>query len=261
MKKMILPILAILTFCSCDNNNVSHNPTGPTPWVTIIKFTKPEYVNNLIVSDYKNFDNFILMRGNECSANYLMNFHSQNWNHRFPSLEDRTPYIELTDGWYLVDWTWYHYPYDGKTLLTEVTWDIYNGECNFDKSVPHISKNVFQKKEIEFASFVTYLFQNGECPMFDIYVDYYKDTVRANEYLYFSSIFGHLDGFDGNYGDFLEGPEDRCLCNLTEELDDLWETIRQQLINIINNGDLDKLPVADYEILLKESEEYGRDHI
>ena len=97
--------------------------------------------------------------------------------------------------------------------------------------------------------------------MFDIYVDYYKDTVRANEYLYFSSIFGHLDGFDGNYGDFLEGPEDRCLCNLTEELDDLWETIRQQLINIINNGDLDKLPVADYEILLKESEEYGRDHI
>lgn len=235
-----------IALVSCENNS-QYQEEAPDSWVNIIKFTNPSYVNYLIVNDYGE-EFFFLVRGNHCSANYLKNSSDKEWIYDFPSLESRIPYIELTDGWYLIDWTWQYYPHNGKTLLTDVTWKNYHGEYTFDRSTPHISENAFQKKEIGIANLVAYSCPDGNYPTFKY------DTVSLNEYIYFNTLIGGRYSYMGIPTPFL-GSDGYCLCSRVEELDALWNLIRQQLINLIKNGDLDNIPPADINKLLKDIEQ------
>ena len=247
MKKSFLAVIVIavmVTFISCDNQPADQQPESA---LTLIKFKNPSYVNNLIVTDYDNSDVFLLMRGNNCSKGYLTNTSGKDWIYDFPSLEKRTPYIELTDGWYLVDWSWRFYPYNGQVLLTDVTWDNYNGEYSFDKSIPHISKNIYDRKDIPFIDLVAYSFPDGNYPTF-IFRSLTSNTgeeysEELNEYLYISQLYGGDQYATLGY----LNPNGNCLCNRVEEMDDLWDLLRTQLINVIKNGDLKSLPRATKE--------------
>ena len=226
---------------SCENNRPMPEPADSA--VYIVKFTKPSDVNNLIVTDY-GWEHFILMRGNCCSANFLKNTSGRDWIYEFPSIEDRIPYIELADGWYLIDWTWQYYPYNGKVLLTDVTWDNYHGEHLFDRSISYISgDDIYEKKEIEIGKLVNYLYPDGNYPTFKY------NSIMLNEFRYFHTLYGGRYSCEGKALPYL-GNEGECVCSRVSEMDTLWEFIRQQLITVIKNGDLDNLPSADFQKLL-----------
>ncbi|MBQ6764141.1 MAG: hypothetical protein IJP45_03025 [Paludibacteraceae bacterium] len=243
MKRLFLSaiiIASIITLSSCHSGSEADLP--PDNDVTLIKFKDPSYVNNLIVNDYST--GFFLMRGNRCNAGYLKNTYGKDWNYSFEPLDERTPYIELIDGWYLIDWSWNCYPYNGQTLLTEVTWDNYKGEYFFDKSTPHISGNIFEKRGVNFMDLVAYTYPNGNYPLFTFHYPNSSYVEEVNEYLYFSYLIG--GPYAGPHIDFLSGNGD-CLCNRVEEMDALWDLIRSQLITLIQNGDLYSLPRATEE--------------
>ena len=240
MKKSFLwavIIASIVTLSSCEKHNVNGLP--PDNAVTLMKFKDPSYVNNLIVNEYD--AGFLLMRGNKCSAGYLFNTYGNAWNYGFEPLDERIPYIELTDGWYLIDWSWYGYPYNGKALLTEVTWDNYKGEYSFDKSTPHISGNIFEKRDVNFMDLVAYSYPDGNYPLYTFHYPNSSYVEEVNEYLYFSYLIG--GPYAGPHINFLSSNGD-CLCNRVEEMDALWNLIRSQLNTLIQNGDLSSLPHA-----------------
>lgn len=240
-RAFLLAIIVVIAafFCSCER------PTGPglppALSVTIVKFKDPSYANNLIVNDYGKDKEFILMRGNRCSAGYLKDFMGKDWTYNFEPMEGRIPYIELSDGWYLIDWTWLYYPYNGNVLLTEVTWDNYNGEARFDHSTPHISaKNLIEKKGINVMDLVAYSYPDGNYPKYHfryLNSDYEADL---NEYYL-------IDQFECCGEEFLPRGGDDCWCDRVEEMDALWDLLRTQINTLIQNGDLYSLPRATQE--------------
>lgn len=237
---LLLVSFSILTFVSCDNNSQLEVPE-PEHTLTLIHFTEPSYVNHLIVNDYENAESFLLMRGNQCDSEYLKNTSGQEWRYEFESLNNRIPYIKLVDDWYLVDWSWYMYPLNGQTLLSEVTWDNYNGEYTFDKSIPHITGNIYERKDIVIKDLIVYSCPDGKYPTFmydskDAHSGE-ESTEEVNEYVYYSRILTYP---------YLE-ENGNCPCNRVEELDALWDVFRQQLDKLIKNGDLNSLRSATDE--------------
>ncbi len=242
----LLVSVLILTFVSCGNNQQLEAPQ-PEYALTLLHFTEPSYVNHLIVNDYDNTDSFVLMRGNQCDSAYQRNFSGKEWIYKFGSLNNRAPYIELTDDWYLVDWSWYMYPLNGHTLLTDVTWDNYKGECFFDKSTPHITDNIYERIDIVVEDLIVYSCPDGKYPTFmlninDVYnIDKGEEPVEeVNEYIYYLRMLTTPSH------PYLE-ENGKCACNSVEELDGLWDVFRQQLIKLIENGDLKSLPSATSE--------------
>ena len=244
MKKIVLSIIVIAltaTFIGCEQKEEA---LPPALTVTLMKFKEPSYINHLIVTDYSNCKDFLLMRGNNCSAGYLYYFSGKDWTYDFPSLDERTPYIELSDGWYLVDWPWYMYPYNGQVLVTDVTWDSYKGEWQFDKSSPHISQNIYERKDIGVIDLVAYSYPDGNYPTFAFRYPNSDYEDELNEYLYMSALIGgpHM----GPMMHYLDASGD-CLCNKVEKMDDLWNLLRLQLNTLIQNGDVYSLPAATQE--------------
>ena len=251
MKKymcFILLLSVVFTFSNCGNHG-GVEATEPEKYLVLMHFTEPSYVNNIIVNDYKDGKYFVLMRGNRCDEDYCKNsFYAEDWVEEIRSLSGRTPYVELADGWYLVDWPWWLYPNNAQTLLTENTWDNYKGEYIFDKSTPHITGNIFKKKYIGVADLVVYSYPNGNYPTFTFSKTNEqtgeKIDVELNEYMYYSKLMGNRDVGSG-LPYLNKGGE--CLCNRVEELDALWDLFRQQLNTLIENGDLNSLRPATEE--------------
>lgn len=254
--KILFLLLSFASFAACNGPGTNNPSSGSNPATTlpessvmIIKFTNPEYADNPIVSDYADYEHFVLFRGNQCSALYMNSFYGKEiWEFDFPSLDGRSPYIPLTDGWYLVDWTWDNYPYDGKTILTAVTWDTYQGEFMFDKSTPHVSGGVFQKRGIRVDQLITYAYPEGNYPIFDYKVPGHDTIVSLKEFEYFENLT------NGRYVSWGYPPyltiDGDCLCNRVEEMDNLWDLLRQHLVAVIENDDLDNLPAPNMRKLL-----------
>lgn len=252
MKKymcFILLLSVVFTFSNCGNHG-GVEATEPEKYLVLMHFTEPSYVNNIIVNDYKDGEYFVLMRGNRCDEDYCKNsFYAEDWVEEIRSLSGRTPYVELADGWYLVDWPWSQYPHNAQTLLTDNTWDNYKGEYVFDKSTPHITGKIYETKYIRVQDLVVYSYPDDNYPTYPFKGNfsgiYIEDDV--NEYLHY--VF--LIGAPGRSGMKYLANDD-CLCNRVEELDDLWNLFRQQLITVIQNGDLNSIPyvTTDKEIEL-----------
>ena len=248
---LLVITIVILMISSCGSTEISV-PEAPEPSLTLIRFTNPSYVNNIIVTDYDNFKGFVIMRGNECDEHYLKNTSGKEWIYDFPSLDSRTPYIELNDGWYLVDWSWSSYPYNGQVLLTDITWEKYKGEFGFDKSTAHISGNIYERIGIKVSDLVIYSFPDGNYPLFKFHGVHDRTgeeyVEELNEYLYFSSFFGGRGCVMSPSLSYIR-KDGYCLCNKVEELDDLWELFRQQLNTAIGNGEILSIPSATDEQL------------
>ena len=136
-------------------------------------------------------------------------------------------------------------------LLTDVTWDNYNGEYSFAKSAPHTSKNIYERKDIKVADLVIYSYPDANYPTYKFHnvdkqgIEY---TEELNEYMYLSKLIGGPEtGPDLSYLD----ADGNCLCNRVEEMDNLWELLRMQLNNLIKNGNLESLQSATDEQLSK----------
>lgn len=235
--KLCLAASLIVVFSACSQVQVNYDP-DPPHIITIMHFSDLAYTNNLIVTDYKDIEKFVLMRGNECMRDEWTNDSYEEWPFDFPIIR-RSPYIELTEGWYLIDWTWLNYPYDGQIILTDITWENYDGNFYFDKSLPHITNNNFyETKFIKLTDLMEYSYPNGQYPTYqfkahrnDGLADYYEDTVY-NEYQIIDKFFRM---------NFLS-VEQSCACgDQSDTLDKMWEVLRQQITTVIKNGDLENI--------------------
>ena len=260
MKKTVIFAIMLIAvfFSSCGWTNIVED-TEPRPYVLIIKFKDPAYRNNLIVSNYDDMEKLVLMRGNLCERTYFLTWPSLcpelnsspdeiiAW---YDSLERiRDPFWNLPQGWFLIDWAWNGlgeaYPYDGNTILNDFTYYNYmeNGSCYFDKSLPHITKDrhdLYELRMINIADLMAYTTPSGEYPTFTIHswdVVHDLDTVIAfsNQYFYHSSLRTIHPISNTTH----------CLCGMADEMDGYWAYVQNQLSDLINNGDLDKLPQFD----------------
>ena len=240
MKNRLLLLVSIIAI-GC-NSNITE--LSPEPHITILKFKEPSYKNYPIVSKYgsNNDAELVLMRGNRCSAEYIKNTSGKEWTYDFQPTENRNPYIELADGWFLVDWMWYMYPFDGKILLTDVSWDIYNGEYHFESNQSHIQglENICYRKDIPIKDIIAYIYPEKNYPTYRINM---YDTV-SGEYVLEMNEYQLVEFTNCENHPAFPYLSDKttCMCEIVSEMDELWSIIRKQLITIINNGDINNLP-------------------
>lgn len=250
---ILVVLLGTMLFIGCNNGELD---VEPQPYVLIVKFKDVSYKNHLIVTDYSEGadGNSILMRGNWCERTQYLTFsendvdgskiNGEDWNFSFPE-RIRDPFWALPDGWYLIDWAWHGlstpYPYDGNTILTDVTFDNYRtyGPSEFDKSVPHVykgRKNIFESRMINIADLMGYSYPDGNYPSYKMR-SYNKtsgaDSIKvfANQYFYHRVLActKPVSNFEN------------CLCERADELDGYWADLQSQITILINNGDLDNL--------------------
>lgn len=255
-------IMVAFVFIGCNTTDVSpinFDMSERIPCVTIVKFKNSLYINHLIVSNYsKDSCGSILMRGNQCERTQWLTFWDYDadgskidgyWNFNFPE-RLRDPFWALPNGWYLVDWAWFGfdtpYPFDGNTILTEVTFDNYReyGISEFDKSVPHKymgnKDNIFESRRIAIADLMGYFYPDGNYPQYKLHIfDRIQgvDTITTfpNQLFYHSHLSGTRPVSNVT----------NCLCEIADEMDAYWTILQSELTQLINNGDLDNLEKFD----------------
>lgn len=254
----ILLSFTTVLFVNCSKNN--RNLADPQPYVLIVKFKDPSYKNHLIVTDYSRNTGggSTLMRGNWCERTQWLTFgdidadgskiDGRSWDYDFQE-RFRDPFWALPDGWYLIDWAWHGlstpYPYDGNTVLTEVTFENYTqyGMSEFPDSMPHIYKDrndIFESRMIYVADLMGYSYPDGKYPSYSLR-EYNKksgyDTllIYSNQYFYHDMLMGIRPV--SKFGN--------CLCEIADELDGYWAVLQSQITTVINNGDLDNIKKFD----------------
>lgn len=265
---LIFIILVTMIFEGCETRPILNSPPdGPAPSVLIIRFKGPAYMKHLIVTSDHDQTGSLLMRGNQCERTQYLTFGEYDadgskmtgdWNFSFPE-RLRDPFWSLPDGWYLIDWAWFGletpYPFNGNTILTDITLENYReyGASSFDKSVPHIyfdSQNkIFESRKIKVADLMGYSYPDENYPSYTLR-EYDKkngiDTIVTypNQYFYFKQIC-HTRAVSN---------VTNCCCEIADELDAFWTLLQSQIANVINNDDLDNMPVFDINILYTNSE-------
>ena len=255
----LLMCICALSFTNCDGRQPQ--AVEPESYVTIVKFTNPSYINNLIVTDYGG-DNLFLMKGNLCEHTHYISFPEKDVDgtiingdteFNFPE-RIRNPFWELPDGWYLIDWAWYGlstaYPYDGNTILTETNFQNYreNPSSEFDKSIPHISfnskKDIFDARMINIADLMAYSYPDGNYPSYE-YHYFNKNTGVDTTETIFNQYFYHKKLCHTRPVSNITN----CLCEIADEMDKYWSLLQEQIAELIQNGDLDKLKEFDVDQL------------
>lgn len=215
-------VVLLLLFNSCGPRN---GMTEPEPYYTLMRFTDSMYRNNVIINRVYDGDTcyYRMMRGNQCIGNpNHMDDAQRHWEDYDIPERPRDPYWELPDGWYLVDWAWRNFPYTNLTLLTEMTWDEYDGNADFDPSMPHINSGfVAEVRLVPAQILMEYSHPDGNYPMFES-----LHNGLRNEY-WFLTDMNHTRALN-NTGD--------CLCEHAEKWDEFWAYIQTELAAAINNG-------------------------
>ena len=263
----ILFSFTTVLFVNCSKNN--RDLAKLQPYVLIVKFKDPFYKDHLIVTDYSRNTGggSILMRGNWCERTHWLTLGERDvdgskidglsWDYDFPE-RFRDPFWALPDGWYLIDWAWHGlstpYPYDGNTVLTEVTFENYTqyGMSEFPDSIPHIykdRKDIFESRMIYVADLMGYSYPDGKYPSYSLR-EYNKrsgcDTllIYSNQYFYHDKLMGIRPVSKYGY----------CLCEMADELNEYWAVLQSQITNVINNDDLDNIKKFDINQLYSKVE-------
>lgn len=219
-------LLMLVSFCSCGPRN---GVTAPEPYYTLIRFTDPAYRNNIIVNRVYVGDTcyFEIMRGNQCIGNpNHLDYEQRHWEDYDIPERPRDPYWELPDGWFLVDWAWRYFPYRNLTLLTEMTWDKYDGNYQFDTSVPHINSGFIE--EIQYLGAKELMYEShpdGNYPIFESWLN-----GPRNEYqFYLDMLHSKALSKDTIYD---------CLCAHADKCDEFWAYIQTEIAASIKKGNI-----------------------
>lgn len=148
MKKPILLIISILFLLSCDNNKPEAilKSELKSEWYNfeLVKFSSPELAKYVYTADIEAyFPPYQLNSVGRCCTDLFLG---------------TNPYIELIDGYYIVDWKWsgiFNSPYNGVFL--DYRWeDIKDINQKWDESTEVISNNngisvmaLYQRQEID----------------------------------------------------------------------------------------------------------------
>ena len=237
-EKIFVTISLVGVLVACSDQS-SGTPEPSSPIITITHFSDLNYTNNIIVTNYEELNQFLLMRGNECMRNPNTGDKYEEWPYDVPATI-RSPYIELADGWYLIDWSWNGYPYDGNIILTDITWENYDGSFYFEKSHKYIENsknNIYHSMHIRLANLMVYTYPDSQYPKYHFNASEchnFEENEEHNEFM----MITHLRH------------STPCLCeDLSDMYDKMWELLREQLIKVIQNNDLDNLPSANTQQL------------
>ena len=214
----ILAIVVILIFTSNLLTGCEQNASAPPPSVTILKLKQPIYKNYILANYFSGGDSIILMRARRCEEPTGQAGYS--------------PYWELPDGWLLVDWKWFSFPYNaGLALLTEQTWDKaeYRDGKQFPQKWPVSEPHILQ-------------------PVEKIYYIKAEDLAKYANTKYPDMLVRLISGYGLEYGG-VECSTDAgstCFCEQSDLADSLWTIVQNDLSVAIKNGDLEHINDKKY---------------
>lgn len=115
-KNILFLIVAALWFVACENQN-EHNDRIIDPpsyrwymYISFVKFSDPEYLNYVVV-DRDDFGDYEHMCNIRSTGRTYEQFYIGS-----------SPYIPLTDGYYIVDWKWGDFIYPPTNFLIDIKW-------------------------------------------------------------------------------------------------------------------------------------------
>ena len=204
-----LIISACILFLSC-NKKVDHsNFYG----IMLIKFKQVEYKNNVLAHDTEYKD-------------YLYPAFSMYCGGVIPQMGS-TPYLDLPDGWLLLDWKWYYMEIESPcVIMTDLTW-----------------------AQVEFPDSILLKFPYSEDCINDPVEKLYSVDLHSIE-KYSSATYGEtmnrlvhnlVDPHAYYYYDEIKSP-----CELENTMDSIWSILQQDFAVAITNGDIDKLAKYDF---------------
>ena len=266
MKSARYFLLLLLSFICLSCEKSKYNPesggyyaVGPTYCLTIVKFLNNEHANKVILQNpikeynsidglYEYFENSDLYLNialrNDLNSYCGLGISLVNWADEQMQISGSSPYIPLTDGYYLVDWKWHQlHPISSRIqsrpknfnnhfskhcFLTDIDWqDVQNLTDGYSSSL--YTQNVYGLVEI-IRVYLTELDR------------YYNDVKRIHPYSCYGGIY-YNDGmcFEDawmyyEYGDCSHSGKTHL--TYIAYCDSLQTVYQQRLIELIDNGKL-----------------------
>lgn len=138
----ILLVLCLFLFNSCNQNAVDRHIMG----MSLVKFKSQEYLNYVVAEEVPiDMSSNPDMNSDHCPDKRAYKIRSvEGVSQDF--FIGKTPYIELSDGYYLVDWKWGNFIYKPFNLLLDVLWsDVQDRQQLWGVETPIASEDFIDK--------------------------------------------------------------------------------------------------------------------
>lgn len=197
--KKIIPLFLIVSasFIGCERIDKLSEPYSNG--VTVVKLEKSEYKNYMVVSEME--DALCLIRTNIFGVSDSI----------------KSPYRELANGYLLIDWRWYLFPYLPTLIYEDWVADDGDIQC-WDKDNTSYVEKPLQCYFVDMAK-VNALLKTKEAYTCD-----YEEARREH-------IYDDLDIFRMK----------------TAHMDSVWDVTEKQISIIIENGDFDSIAERQYQ--------------
>lgn len=255
MKKSWLYIIVVLLFLSCRYDK----KTEPDPYsytdlpevnLAILKFPDSVYLDKVVACQHRYSINKYV--NNDSTSLFL--YQTSLWEelisfaHQKMALEGSSPYIPLTDGYYLIDWKWMEfYP-----LCSHLTFNTYEDEFLWVMKT-HRAYSFFTDKAWKDLTNIADTFDISQCsanlegvqvmsvPFRKLDLLYNENKHNAGRIFYTDeySIYWVRRQYD-KY-DKTESGEGSSYLALIHQYDSMQSVNQQRLIEIINNGEIEKI--------------------
>ncbi len=271
--KSLLWIIAMcMVFIGCERKNqpeenhkekdttdtsVVPEPCGPYALMTIVKFDDPELLNKIIAQhQIVGWDDVLEIPKYDEEKDLSLNFY-EIWPDVVPFVEEKmsvsgiSPYIPLTDGYYMIDWKWHQFmPLSALCLqntdaylehlnehifLTDIDWkDMVSMTAEYDRSkyTQHIEGMEIKR--------IVYMY-------LDMLYDDIKPASGGPYYSCYGDGIYYYNGMCANtaYEFSLYGPcsyhPDETYQGYISYCDSLQNIYQQRMIKIIETGQLSKV--------------------
>ena len=241
-----------------DSGGNDNSEAGPPFCLTIVKFFNNEHANNVIVQTpikeyngidgrFEYFENTNLYLNIRMGSLYYgLDTELVNWADEEMQIAGSSPYIPLTDGYYLIDWKWHQlHPISARSIrfdlyenhiyrhcfITDIDWhDLQNLTDGYDASL--YTQNVCSLEIIRVQLFYLHRF--------------YHDVKRPCPYLCYGYDLYHFEGMclENVYAYYKKGDcsdSGKTYLTYIAYCDSLQSIDQQRLIELIKNGKIKDL--------------------
>lgn len=148
----VFTIIAVTSSCDSISPIETSKPSTieDALTLTVIKFTNPSYKDNILATDTDNRDKQDVFYAFDYRITEISNINVYDWVAKY-NMIGQSPYIELTDGYLLIDWHWviilnlgdkYNSNY-GRTILLEQKWsDLKDFSQRWSRSTPNDHESI-----------------------------------------------------------------------------------------------------------------------
>lgn len=212
--KLLMLTLIIFVATGC--------PTLPPPdlssSIRLIKFNDSTDKNYILAhyeseSRYSDGEYAQVMRFNMCTS-HSDHHYIDEWRFDFPE-SHRFPYWDLPNGWLLIDWRYYGFPYnkDQAVVLNQKWETLYQYDSwFFPKDMIRHKNPIVEWIEVDLHLLGT-----------------------ALEKTYSTEVL-QLVNQTKNIGEFYDDTQGNCACEIPDKLDSIWSVFQADLSNFIEAG-------------------------